>query len=268
VAQHVIQRGNNRQAIFHDDEDRGLFSAWLSQYARQREVLILIQSNWGQSKVLGYLRRRVIGVRVMVIGNRGQSKVLGDSGMAAIGRPFCFWENVTLTPISSVSHLVEASILIDRAMFTTGVADVKKVFTHTPNYFQFYVMDGDSKTAEMNSSSSEELVRERIAEIPSGIAISTVSEYSEIKVGLSGVSCPEEIDIDNNFDFFREACLNVPSGHLILASCPDGPVFGKFGDLDVDPGSYRLRVYYYGQNSRMNDGTSSDSYELAFWRKN
>lgn len=40
VAQHVIQRGNNRQLIFHDDEDRGLFSAWLSQYARQREVLI------------------------------------------------------------------------------------------------------------------------------------------------------------------------------------------------------------------------------------
>ena len=40
VPLHIIQRGNNRQAMFHDDEDRGLFSAWLSQYARERHVVI------------------------------------------------------------------------------------------------------------------------------------------------------------------------------------------------------------------------------------
>jgi putative transposase len=40
VTQHVIQRGNNRQVIFHDDEDRWLFSAWLGQYARLHEVAI------------------------------------------------------------------------------------------------------------------------------------------------------------------------------------------------------------------------------------
>ena len=28
VPLHIIQRGNNRQAMFHDDEDRGLFHAW------------------------------------------------------------------------------------------------------------------------------------------------------------------------------------------------------------------------------------------------
>ena len=40
VTQHVIQRGNNRQPMFHDDQDRGLFSAWLSRYALKYEVAI------------------------------------------------------------------------------------------------------------------------------------------------------------------------------------------------------------------------------------
>ena len=30
---HVIQRGNNRQAIFFDDEDRSLYLGWLSAVA-------------------------------------------------------------------------------------------------------------------------------------------------------------------------------------------------------------------------------------------
>jgi putative transposase len=37
---HIIQRGNNRQTIFHTDEDREAYLAWLSEYSQQFEVAI------------------------------------------------------------------------------------------------------------------------------------------------------------------------------------------------------------------------------------
>jgi putative transposase len=37
---HIIQRGNNRQAIFHTDEDRKAYLAWLSEYSRRFEIAI------------------------------------------------------------------------------------------------------------------------------------------------------------------------------------------------------------------------------------
>jgi putative transposase len=37
---HVIQRGNNRQPIFHNDEDRKDYLAWLSHYADQFDVAV------------------------------------------------------------------------------------------------------------------------------------------------------------------------------------------------------------------------------------
>ena len=39
-AHHVIQRGNNRQAIFHDDEDYRAFLKWLRESARQFKVAL------------------------------------------------------------------------------------------------------------------------------------------------------------------------------------------------------------------------------------
>lgn len=37
---HIIQRGNNRQAIFHTDEDRKAYLAWLAQYAEKFDVAV------------------------------------------------------------------------------------------------------------------------------------------------------------------------------------------------------------------------------------
>jgi putative transposase len=37
---HIIQRGNNRQTIFHTDEDRKAYLAWLSEYSQQYDVAI------------------------------------------------------------------------------------------------------------------------------------------------------------------------------------------------------------------------------------
>ncbi|MEP5765564.1 MAG: transposase [Halieaceae bacterium] len=39
-AQHVIQRGNNRQTIFCCDHDRALYTRWLRDYAEEYEVAI------------------------------------------------------------------------------------------------------------------------------------------------------------------------------------------------------------------------------------
>lgn len=37
---HIIQRGNNRQVIFHTDEDRMAYLAWLAEYAKQFDIAI------------------------------------------------------------------------------------------------------------------------------------------------------------------------------------------------------------------------------------
>ncbi len=37
---HVIQRGNNRQAIFYSDDDRKAYLAWLSEYAEKFDVAV------------------------------------------------------------------------------------------------------------------------------------------------------------------------------------------------------------------------------------
>lgn len=38
MAQHVIQRGNNRQACFIQDQDYALYATWLTEYAERYEV--------------------------------------------------------------------------------------------------------------------------------------------------------------------------------------------------------------------------------------
>ncbi|MGJ8692720.1 MAG: transposase [Thalassotalea sp.] len=40
VAEHITQRGNNRQAIFACDEDMNVYVTWLKEYAVQFEVAI------------------------------------------------------------------------------------------------------------------------------------------------------------------------------------------------------------------------------------
>ncbi|WP_411992480.1 transposase [Agarivorans sp. DSG3-1] len=40
MAEHIIQRGNNRQVIFANDEDMQAYVAWLKQYAKQYQVAI------------------------------------------------------------------------------------------------------------------------------------------------------------------------------------------------------------------------------------
>ena len=40
VPQHIIQRGTNRQACFHSDDDRAVYAAWLDEYAREHGVAI------------------------------------------------------------------------------------------------------------------------------------------------------------------------------------------------------------------------------------
>ncbi|WP_260295997.1 transposase, partial [Sedimenticola hydrogenitrophicus] len=40
IPQHVIQRGNNRQACFGSDEDFAAYAHWLEEYARQFDVAI------------------------------------------------------------------------------------------------------------------------------------------------------------------------------------------------------------------------------------
>jgi hypothetical protein len=61
----------------------------------------------------------------------------------------------------------------------------------------------------------------------------------------------------------NEATIDVPSGRLSL---------GGVGDLsdtlriDVDPGSYRVRVYYGNLTSLIKSAPNNEHYKLIMWR--
>lgn len=54
VPQHVIQRGNNRQAIFDNDEDRQAYITWLKDAADKRKGVRVIKSQTVACSKIGF----------------------------------------------------------------------------------------------------------------------------------------------------------------------------------------------------------------------
>ena len=135
-------------------------------------------------------------------------------------------------------------------------------YKHIPQYFQFYLVDSAVKSIELKDELFDAFDRERLIVTIQGAVIGVKSEFSEMPIEINIVSDFEYDNFDNKYNFFRDFSIETPTCKLVLAGCPDGPIYGKFGEIKLKGSSCDIRIFYGGQDTAEPDGTSHDFYRL------
>lgn len=143
---------------------------------------------------------------------------------------------------------------------------LKVTFWHEPDGFQFYIQDPVAEIGDIGGERIYNELTQRRFVCGSNIAIiCVVSEFSEIPVTVQYDQIALKPENFDEWDRVIEFSLETESKEIVFASCPDGPIYGRFGTLEVNSGCYRLRLYYGGQNTVQPDGTTSDYYLVQIW---
>lgn len=137
---------------------------------------------------------------------------------------------------------------------------IKVTLWHTPTYFQFWVLGGlDSPS--LGAFQLAELERSKFFSLRNLLVVSVVSEFSEIPIQVEFDRFGPDPIVDARWDRIIECPLEVNAGCIEFQSCV-GEVFGR---LEVQSGSYRLRVCYGGQATFQLSGESQDFYLIQIW---
>ncbi|MDQ7826232.1 MAG: hypothetical protein RDV48_25745 [Candidatus Eremiobacteraeota bacterium] len=138
--------------------------------------------------------------------------------------------------------------------------------THTPAYGQFYLQD-PVHYDEMATARFTERDFSRRFHCGQGIvSIFVISEFSPISVEVELLPGPPEHLFTPGWDRIIECTVSIKSSSFVLAGCPDGPHYGRFGEIPCTPGEYAARVFYGGQTAFHHDGSTGDFYRIELWR--
>jgi hypothetical protein len=127
------------------------------------------------------------------------------------------------------------------------------------DYFQFYLMD-----AEVQPSIPEEWTEEDIATMakvaPNLVVVCPIRNMTVPVRILVLDGEPDSLEADA--DQVVECGLALPSGKLSVEECTGGTV----GALDVEPGTYGVRILYHGLDTLDESGLEGDDhYEVQLW---
>ncbi len=138
-------------------------------------------------------------------------------------------------------------------------------FVHSPGYGQFYLQD----PVEYDNLATAGFTKadvDRKFHVGKGIVtVFVISQGSEIPIMVESVPAQPSLKDSEQWDWIIECSLESGSGFLVLAGCPDGPEFGRFGTIFVTPGYYGVRVHYGGQDTTDEQGCSKDFYRIQIW---
>ena len=131
------------------------------------------------------------------------------------------------------------------------------------DYFQFYVED-DARAADVVDVTdvwSAEAFDRQLAAIAHGIAVGT-SRNMTVPVIIEVTSGPPADD--PSAELVTESSVDVESGRLVVLGCTDyAPDAVR---IDVVPGRYRARVFYYDQEKLSADALDGDDrYRVVLW---
>ncbi len=130
-------------------------------------------------------------------------------------------------------------------------------------YRQFYVSSDPDRCEEGEDTFwTEAAFRDRLAVGSCTIAVST-DTYGQVPVDLEVLDGPSSLSFDG-WDHVVDAGIDGSSGRLVVAGCPDPePLL----TLEVEPGSYVVRVFSRGLTPDADDGGdyNGDEYLLQFW---
>ncbi len=108
---------------------------------------------------------------------------------------------------------------------------------------------------------SDDDTRRRIKTGPNVVVIQPARNMDvPVEMEILDAAPPDDL---NEWDHVAEASLELPSGKLQVHECTTGPV----DDLDVEPGTYRVRAYFGRLGELSADGLDgNDHYRIVLWR--
>jgi hypothetical protein len=127
------------------------------------------------------------------------------------------------------------------------------------DYHQFYVWDAGANPSAPEDYTDEDVER-RVKVAPQVVVIQPARN----------MTVPVRIELHDNdpgldpekWDHVAECSLDVPTGHLQVHECTGSAVL----DLDVRPGTYRVRALFAGLDTLSKDGLRGDDrYVVELW---
>jgi hypothetical protein len=129
------------------------------------------------------------------------------------------------------------------------------------DYFQFYLQD-EATAGDLSDSWTDEAVARLLAVAPGTVGVGTVRNM-EVPVTLEILASEPPVNV-MDYDHIVEGSLAVAGKNLVIAGCTD--YFPDAARIQVDPGTYRIRVCFSGLDSLSEDGLDGeDRYHLQLW---
>ncbi len=137
---------------------------------------------------------------------------------------------------------------------------MRKQYEIFADYFQFYLWDREMEPQAPTDYSDDD-TRRRIKTGPNVVVIQPARNMDvPVEMEILDAAPPDDL---NEWDHVAEASLELPSGKLQVHECTTGPV----DDLDVEPGTYRVRAYFGRLGELSADGLDgNDHYRIVLWR--
>lgn len=135
-------------------------------------------------------------------------------------------------------------------------------YTLFADYFQFYLRD-ENAAGDLSDSWTREAMDRLLAVAPGTIGVGTVRNMNvPVVVEIVDGECDAELSA---WDHVNECGIEAPSGRLVIAGCTD--YVPDAARIDLEPGSYRARIYYGNLDSLSEDGLDGDDrYRVVLWK--
>jgi hypothetical protein len=139
-------------------------------------------------------------------------------------------------------------------------------FKFQTQYSQFYIEDKEAKNTSNNDINwTDEDFDARLATISNQLVVFTTC-YGYVKGEISILKKPKRNFSLAKYDHVVEHSIEINSGIIQLIECPTN--FVEF-EKKVQPGRYRVRVYFLNLDSVIDpDIEASDYYKIEMWLDN
>lgn len=133
----------------------------------------------------------------------------------------------------------------------------------TTSHHQFYINDAEA-AVDMGSPAfwTDEALEARLAVAKGVLGVDTAS-YGEINLEIAILNEAPILKELDKFDHVAEAGLYLPTGMFQITDCPFSDVVFE---SQLRKGHYRVRIYYGGLGSELNeDENAEDFYLIEVW---
>jgi hypothetical protein len=129
------------------------------------------------------------------------------------------------------------------------------------DYHQFYLQD-ESVEGNLGNSWTPEATERLLALAPGTVGVGTVRNMTvPVDIEIRDAPLDERLDA---WDQVNECSIQVDSGRIVIAGCTD--YFPDAARIVLQPGTYRVRIYYGNLESLSPDGLEGeDRYRVVMW---